>query len=82
MRADRDCVGQLAFRRKVSRDVFAVGGYGAKFFDRAFVWIENKDGFPRVFLEIVEWRNEIGIARDKHNAVKILLFFTRQRRCL
>lgn len=74
MRADRDYVGQLAFRRKVSWDVFVVGGYGAKFFARAFVWIENKDGFPCLFLEIVEWRNEIGIARDKHDAVKILLY--------
>ena len=72
MRANRDYVGQLAFRRKVSRDVLVVGGYGAKFFTGAFVWIENEDGFPRSLLEIVKRCNEIGVARDKHDAVKVV----------
>ena len=72
MRANRNYVGQLAFRRKVSRDVLVVGGYGAKFFTGAFVWIENEDGFPRSLLEIVKRCNEIGVARDKHDAVKVV----------
>ena len=71
MRPDGYHVGELAFRRKVAGDVLVVGGHSAKFLAGSFVGIENDDGFPRTLLEVVEWRDEVCIARDENDTVEV-----------
>ena len=72
MRADGDYLRKLALCRKVAGDVLVVGGYGTEFFAGAFVRVEYDNGFSCAFLEIVKRRNEIGVAGDEYDAVKIL----------
>ena len=72
MRADGDYLRKLALCRKVAGNVLVVGGYGTEFFAGAFVRIEYDNGFSCAFLEIVKRRNEIGVAGDEYDAVKIL----------
>ena len=55
MRPDGYHVGELAFRRKVARDVLVVGGHSAKFLAGSFVWIEYDNGFSCALLEVVEF---------------------------
>ena len=64
--------GQLALRRKVAGDVLVIGGYGTEFFTGALVRIEHDNGFSRALLEIVKRRDEVGVAGDEYDAVKIL----------
>ena len=71
MRPDGYHVGELAFRRKGAGDVLVVGGHSAKFLAGSFVGIENDDGFPRTLLEVVEWRDEVCIARDENDTVEV-----------
>ena len=71
VRPDGDYLRQLALRRKVSRDVLVIGRHGAEFFAGTFVRIEYDDGLSCAFLEVVKRRNEIGVARDEYDAVKI-----------
>ena len=71
MRPDGNHFGQLAFRRKVAGDVLVVGGHGTKLFAGAFMGIENDDGFSRALLEIVERRDEVGVAGDEYDAVEV-----------
>ena len=63
-------VGELALRRKVAWDVFVVGGHRTEFFAGAFVWIEYDDGLSCVFLEVMKRCNEVGVSRNKYDAVK------------
>ena len=72
VRTDGDYLWELALCRKVAGDVFVIGGYGTEFFAGAFVRIEHDNGFSCAFLEIVKRRNEIGVAGDEYDAVKIL----------
>ena len=72
VRADGDYLWKLALRRKVAGNVLIVGGHGSEFFAWAFMRIEHDNRLPSMFLEIMERCYEIGIARDKHDAVEDL----------
>ena len=72
VRADGDYLRELALCRKVAGDVLVISGYGTEFFAGAFVRIEYDNGFSCALLEIVKRRNEVGVAGDEYDAVKIL----------
>ena len=83
--SDWNHVGQLALRRKVAGDVLVVGGYGTEFFTGAFVRIEYDNGFSCALFEIVKRCNEVGVAGDEYDAVKILFHVVYEqsgKRCL
>ena len=72
MRSNRYDVGKLALCREIAGNVLVVSGHCTKFFAGSFVGIEHYDGLARAFLEIVERRNEVGVARYEHDAVEVL----------
>ena len=68
-----DGIRQLALCRKPTRDVLVVGGHGAKLLTGTLMWVEHNYGLPRALLEIVERRDEISVAGDKYDAIKVPL---------